>query len=425
MHRRLAAAAIAVVTSIAAGTTVATAAYADTIPHSAVVSANPVDWTPHVHDGYVRAITVVGGKVIAAGDFTQVRRAGTGTRLTRANIMAFDMNTGVIDAAFAPRFEGGVLALAPGANGTVYAGGSFTAVNGVARRGLVRLRVADGSIDPAFTAKLSWGSVRSMARRGDHLYVGGHFVKVANANRTGVARLDAATGAADPDFDIAISDPRAGSLRVQALAVDPADARLVINGTFTKVEGAARHQIAVIDLGATPALSSWATDEYSDACGSSFDTYMRKMDFAPDGSYFVVVTTGGPRGTTTLCDSAARWEAGRTGAGQRPTWVNYTGGDTLLSVTVTGAAVYVGGHQRWMDNPQGRDSAGPGAVTRTGIAAIHPVTGLSKDIPWNPTRTRGVGVEALTAVPEGLFVGSDTEQLGGEYHARLGMFPLG
>jgi len=93
-------------------------------------------------------------------------------------------------------------------------------------------------------------------------------------------------------------------------------------------------------------------------------------------------------------------------------------------VAVTGAAVYVGGHQRYLDNPYGSDTkgAGPGAVSRVGIGAISPVTG--KALPWNPTRSRGVGVRAFVATPNGLLVGSDTDQLGKEYHGRIGMFPL-
>jgi hypothetical protein len=51
-----------------------------------------------------------------------------------------------------------------------------------------------------------------------------------------------------------------------------------------------------------------------------------------------------------------------------------------------------------LDNPEGRKTAGPGAVWRPGIGAIDPVTGK--------------------------VVGSDTDQLGHEYHARLGVFPL-
>jgi hypothetical protein len=48
-----------------------------------------------------------------------------------------------------------------------------------------------------------------------------------------------------------------------------------------------------------------------------------------DGGFEVrdgrVVTTGGPFGPTTLCDSAARWDATKSTSGQQPVWVNYTG----------------------------------------------------------------------------------------------------
>jgi hypothetical protein len=86
--------------------------------------------------------------------------------------------------------------------------------------------------------------------------------------------------------------------------------------------------------------------------------------------------------------------------------------------------VYVGGHQRYLDNPYGSDAKGPGpgAVPRVGIGALNPSTGRA--LAWDPRRERGVGVRAFLAVPEGLIVGSDTTMLGREYHGRIGMFPL-
>jgi len=149
---------------------------------------------------------------------------------------------------------------------------------------------------------------------------------------------------------------------------------------------------------------------------------MRDVDIAPDGSYFVIATTGAYRAGS-LCDTASRWELGRTGPGQQPTWVDYTGGDTLYSVAITGPAVYVGGHQRWLNNPLRSGSAGPGAVAREGIAALDPRNGLP--LLWNPGRDRGVGVFALVSTPEGLWIGSDTDRIGRyEYHGKLAFMPV-
>ena len=80
------------------------------------------------------------------------------------------------------------------------------------------------------------------------------------------------------------------------------------------------------------------------------------------------------------------------------------------------------GHQRWLNNPQGRDFAGPGAVSRQGIGAINPSSGLASN--WNPTKSRGVGGMDLVATPQGLWVPSDTGQIGGESHRRIAFFPL-
>lgn len=420
MRRRVLSVAAAATAATAATAGVLTSAADADISQSAVVSANPVNSTPNVLDGTVRAIAVVGTKVVVAGNFEQVREAGSSKVIARHNIFSFDSSTGKVDTKFVPKVNGTVYALQPGTSGSVYVAGSFTSTNGVGLGSLAKLNVADGKAVQGFNARIGHGLVFAMIRRGSHVYVGGEFTTVAGKTHAPLARVDATTGK-DAGLNLSITTPRQGALKVYKLAVNPADTRLVIDGTFTQVAGQRRYQIAMIDTSGTPALDSWSTERYSTRCSSSFDTYMRGIDFAPDGSYFVVVTTGAPHGTSQLCDSASRWET-NSGAGQNPTWVNWTGGDTLLSVSVTGKAVYVGGHQRWQDNPQGHDNAGPGAVSRPGIAALNPTGG--KALSWNPTRTRGHGVEALVATSKGLYVGSDTDQLGHEFHGRVGMFPL-
>ncbi|WP_188188588.1 delta-60 repeat domain-containing protein [Nonomuraea sp. SYSU D8015] len=385
------------------------------VAHTRVVSADPIDSTPHVLDGIVNAIAVVGRTVVVGGDFSEVSDAARTTVLPRDNLFAFDLPTGRILPDFAPVVSGPVHALASGERGTVYVGGDFHGVNGTRSAALARLRLSDGSVVPGFAPRVVGGSVNALASQGGKLYVGGDFV----APREALARLDATTGAADPGFDITPGASLTSDVKVYSLAVS--GRRLAVDGSFTTLDGHSRPQLGLIDIGGPVArVAPWRTAAYARKCGSAFPSYVRGLDFAPDGSHFVVVTTGGPyRG---MCDTAARFETYAKGSDIRPTWVNATGGDSLYAVAVTRAAVYVGGHQRWLDNPRGRDSAGPGAVSRPGIGAIHPRTG--KALSWNPTRERGIGVKAFSAHESGLLVGSDTTRLGREYHARIGMFPL-
>ena len=91
-------------------------------------------------------------------------------------------------------------------------------------------------------------------------------------------------------------------------------------------------------------------------------------------------------------------------------------------MAATDVAVYVQGHQRWLDNPQGSNAPGPGAVSRLGIGAISPTTGLA--LAWNPTKERGVGGKDLYVTSQGLWVGSDTNRIGGETRRRIALLPV-
>ncbi|MFC0532212.1 PKD domain containing protein [Phytohabitans kaempferiae] len=409
-----------------AAVTIAVATLAGVVPAVAqvaqptVVSADPVDWTPHVLDGTVHAIAVVGDTVVVGGTFSAVASVD-GLRYRRDYLLAFSAVDGRLHR-FAPRLDGPVYALAAGPDGTVYVGGAFRTVNGVAQRGLARLSVESGARVTGFTASINWGDVRTLATHGQWLYAGGTFSAVNRVPRIALARLNAGSGAVDSGFDAAITTTGDHRVKVEDFALAPDGRRLVIAGAFTHVAGAPRTQLALLDTGGPRAVvANWYTDAYRGSCDAAYDTYLRGVDFAPDGSYFAVVTTGNGAGPTRMCDTAARFDVAGAGA-HRPVWVNHTGGNTLLAVAVTGSAVYVGGHQQWLDNPHGNKTAGPGAVPRPGIGAIDPRSG--KALSWNPTRSRGVGVRAFLATGSGLWVGSDTDRLGNEYHGRIGMFPL-
>ncbi|MFB8762957.1 delta-60 repeat domain-containing protein [Nocardiopsis alba] len=400
---------------------VVTAVPATAAPHVGVVDERPVQWTPHVLDGTIKDILRIGDTVVVAGTFTRVAESDESRTHDRTHLFAFRHGSGEVLTGFRPSVDGTVTSLTEGPDGSVIVGGDFERVNGETRRGVARIDLATGRTVRGFDATLDDGNLYRLASDGSDLYLGGSFTAVSGESRAGLARVDTATGKVDPDFTPTISDQRRGGLRVQELALSPDGRRLVINGTFTKVDGEDRYQIAMIDTEAGR-VSPWSTSAHEEPCDyPTMYTYLRQMDFSPDGSYFGVVTVGGPEIKPGLCKSAARFE-NDDAPDSEPTWVNKTGGDSLYSIEITSDAVYIGGHQRWMDNEKGASNPGPGSVEREGIGAVNPTTGRALD--WNPGRSRGHGVEALHATSDGLYVGSDTDRLAGEYHARLGMFPL-
>ena len=130
---------------------------------------------------------------------------------------------------------------------------------------------------------------------------------------------------------------------------------------------------------------------------------MRDVAISPDGTYAVFVDHGRlPRQHVLRHDLALRASPAPP-PGVTPTWVNMTGGDTTTAVAIVGSVVYIGGHFRWVNNPQAGDRAGQGAIERTGLAALNPVNGMP--YAWNPTRERGYGVYDFLATRHGLWVG--------------------
>ena len=383
-----------------------------------VVSANPANYTPNVRNGAVYKLAEYRGVMYAGGSFTSVSAAGSARAYPRSRIVAFNAANGRL-TAFAPRINGDVWAITA-SGGSLYVGGSFTSVNGVARRGLVKLDPVTGAVDPRFNAKLS-GSVTEAAVVGGRLIVSGTFAARLSALRP-------SSGADTGYLNLAVRGSvagNAGPTEVYRFAVNPAGTRLVGVGNFTSVGGKARYRAFMLTLGRTATLNAWSYAPLKSMCAAaSIPDYLRDVDFAPDGRWFVLVGTGGVSRAgqlgLTVCDAAARFETG-TAAPRRPTWINYTGGDTLHSVAVTDKAVYVQGHQRWLNNPRGRDTAGPGAVSRPGIGALDPRTGRA--LAWAPGKDRGVGGKDLLVTARGLWVASDTSHIGRETRQRIALLP--
>ncbi|TWD83282.1 PKD repeat protein [Kribbella amoyensis] len=391
-----------------------------------VVSDDPANWTPNVLDGSVKSIQQFGNRILIGGVFSQIQSRDGTTTYTRNNLAAFNATTGEIDATFAPNPDGEVTTIIPSGDGTTaYVAGYFNNISGGGSASLAKINVTTGARVSGFKPPKLDGRIRDLRLSNGRLWIAGLFSTVAGNARPALATVNPTTGAYDPYMSLPIAGLHNGGVTtVMKIDITPDGSELVAIGNFDTVGGTKHHQIFMLNLtGASAAVENWQTNFYNTACSSSFDTYMRDLDFSPDGSYFVVSTTGAYGGSMAACDSTARWNTSARGSGLTARWINNTGGDTTYAVAITGTVVYTGGHARWQNNPFAGDTPGQGAVSRPGIAALDPVNGLP--LSWNPTRDRGVGVFDLLATPNGLWVGSDTDRIGNsEYHARIAFFPL-
>lgn len=445
LPRRLAAprrALRATMVAVAAGLTVlmtVTPAVAAVVPIPApatLVSTNPANQTPHARDGEVRAFAEIGDTVYVGGSFTQVRTSPTDPWTITRYLFAYDRDTGTPSATFLPVLDGAVNSLLVSPDGLLIVGGAFKNVNGESRRNLVALDPETGATDAGWVGRSDGGTVRDMVMHGNSLYIGGAFNWVNGTAHSGLARLNATTGAIDAGFNVNTAVGRhTTNSYVWTIDISPDGETLVVGGNFMEVNGESRNQIALIDVTGTPSVLDWSSHRFVAPCASptTFVHYVQDISFSEDGSYFVVGTNGGSGWPTAYCDTLARFETAERGSNLNATWVNLTGNDTITSVEVADGVVYLGGHFRWLNNPNRSDNAGNGAVDRLGIGAVNPATGMP--VNWNPRRSPGSALPsgALawgSAVPvlwrgsDGLYFGHNSDGMGNEYHGRLGMFPI-
>ena len=179
------------------------------------------------------------------------------------------------------------MAAAPGGT-AVFVAGKFQTVNGTTQKRLVKINLSDGSVNTTFKPAVSGSWVEDIQTLGNDLYVGGAFTSLGGQPRERFGAVDVNTGLADPNVNIPFSTKRDGTLRVAHFDISPDGTKLVATGTFLTANGQDRAQIAMLDLTTKPvSVSSWETDSFKPACNPKFDTYIRDVEFSPDGNYFV------------------------------------------------------------------------------------------------------------------------------------------
>ncbi len=225
--------------SMAWSTVALVPAEADTRPPNPSDPKTPVtvaaDPLPTVQiDGVAWTQRVIGNTVYVGGQFTTARPAGAaaGTQTTaRANLLAYDIRTGVLITAWAPTTNGDVLSIVPSPDNTrLYIGGSFTTVNGQTRNRIAALDRTTGALIGSFQPKPD-ATVRAIAATSDTVYFGGLLSAVGGVARARVASVRASDGA------LLSWAPSAQGGSVHSLALSPNASQLIIGGSFTTLNG--------------------------------------------------------------------------------------------------------------------------------------------------------------------------------------------
>ena len=428
---------------LALGAAGSTANVVDALEPGTGLPISPRTDTPRFIGGTVTDQTVVGNRVIVVGTFEQVRDTD-GTLRDQAYFAAYDIDSGALDRSYAPVFDREVQAVEPDGNGGVIVGGKFNSIDGAAQRKLARID-ANGDRDQTFRAEAG-AKVTALAVRNDRVYVGGPFTSVkskgVSSTRHTIAAFALSDGSLDTNFDFPIREAagRGGDLSVKSLAF--AGSKLVIAHNGLTVGGESRVGAAIIQTAPVnaPSLLPWRTDFFkTNTTDAGGELAITDMAVSPDGSYFVIVSSGGDRPLQAR-DAAARFPVAGN-AGVEPTWISRHF-DSMFGVGISDRAVFVGGHFQFQEAPgspnpfpgdpninYGAGAAGQGAaqlgnqvVARQQIGALDPVTG--KSLNWNPGADAEIGVESLVVVPRGLLVGQDGDTLGGKDIGRHGFFDI-
>ncbi len=242
-------------TAIAAGVLPALATSAEALEAPvAFTSANLPTWQTN---GVAWSVAQAQGLVFVGGTFTQIRppgaASGAASSLTRNNLAVLDAATGS-PTSCAPSITGPAgltvrsLNVSPDGK-TLYIGGYFTSVAGVAVNHLAALDIASCSVITSFKPSPN-GTVRTINSTDTAVYFGGSLVTVKGTARGHAAEVTA-VGTATPGALLPWAPLFSGEVR--AIALKPDHSVAVVGGDFDQMNGADSHALGVVtaDTGTT------------------------------------------------------------------------------------------------------------------------------------------------------------------------------
>jgi hypothetical protein len=404
------------------------------------VSAKPAKGTPQLAPTgtteQVRQLVQCGGTMYAVGSFTSI--SWNGTTFTRNNAFSFSATAPFTVSSWNPNVNGKVnsIALSPDCS-TAYLGGKFTSIGGTTVRNIAAVSASTGAVVTSFAHNAN-GQVETLLSYNGHLLTGGYYTSInGSSSHKYMTSLNPSTGKDDGFINLNIS----GNYQFPGVSTNPTrvyNQQLshggtldLVEGDFTSVGGKPRQQMFMLNLsGSTATVTGWTSPEFNTNCNFNEPFYAQAASWSPDDATVYVATTGfKPNGTSSSaprtgpCDAAIAYPATQTSVSHK--WINYTGCDSLYSTAADASTAYFGGHERWSQNPDGCDFAGPGAISAPGMEGLSPSTGL---LTFNPTRARGKGADDMEITSAGLWIASDNlnnaSQCGGVFgHAGICFLP--
>jgi len=325
--------------------------------------------------------------------------------------------------------DGQVNAIVYDGAGGWYVGGAFLHVQGQPRSCLARID-GEGNLLP-WNPGCS-GVVRCMAMSGGTLFVGGTFSQVAGQARSNIAAVDAATGA------LLAWNPGASS---NVYTMQVSTGLLYVGGSFSTIAGAPRAHLASLDVN-SGAASAWQPNPDGNIytlfarydvlalttyvyVGGSFSflggfyranlasldatpgsaTYGQATSFnpSPDGTVRALINVGRTLSTTYVggdFNTIAGQPRQRLAAFNGSTLTSWNPGadNTVMSMTLSGTIMYVGGYFNAL-----------GGSVRPHAGAVALSGGLAT--PWDPQPNAPVNVFAPRDTT--VWMGGDFSSLGG------------
>jgi PKD repeat protein len=334
-----------------------TPARADTAPVADATGYTPpqtvtADSLPTTQiNGVVWDQLVVGNTVYVAGRFTTARPAGAAagtSEVSRNNLLAYNLQTGVLVSSFNPNLNAQAYALAVSPDQrTLYVGGEFTRVGSTTRNRIAAFDVASGALT-SFAPSVS-GVVKALGATASAVYLGGTVSAVGGVSRSRLAAVSP-TGALLPWAPVPGVGPTSGnrlppelggntrnsqtSNEVKSLVLTNGGTQVVVSGNFYTLNGQAASGVGALDA-ATGATNPFEMGTLITNQGVNSAIYSLSTDAAGTTVYGTGYDYYGPGN---LEGSFAA-----TATGGTLQWVNSCLGDTYSSVPFNGA-LYMAGH---------------------------------------------------------------------------------